>query len=115
MELFSHTGHISRAEEPHVANGRPLDGTEHSGIRGSSTGQHRFILLVYALVLFSQNSKRLYFLGCSTDSSLDVSAPDCIRRMQVTLLIPASSVITVVWSTQRHFHCPQEDCIMIIF
>lgn len=71
-----------------------------SGIKESSMGKHCFILLVCYGVVFSQKSKRLYFLGCSTDFPLNVSGlQTCILRIQVTLLIPEPfNVITVFWN-----------------
>lgn len=115
MQLFSHTGHISSAEEPHVANGYPLDDTERSGIIESSIGQHHSMLLAYARVLFPRNQR-----GCVLQEPLQTTllvfrAPDLhCWGFRVFLLQPLG-VITVFSNKYKHFHFPQEDCITVVF
>lgn len=79
MQLF--TGHISSAKEPHVTNGYPLGGTEHFWHRRKFYRTAPLHITSLCSCALSQKSKRICFLGYSTDYSLNASGlQTCISQ-----------------------------------
>lgn len=116
MQLFSHAGHISSAEEPHVANGYPLDGTEHTWHHRKSCRTAPLHVTGRCSCALSRKSERICFLGYCTNYSLNVSGlQTCISEDSVYSSYPSLLVSLVFWNKYKHFHFPQEDCITIMF